>query len=55
MVSHYVLNSKYLFFPCFSVFSAGYKIWLPVNIKKFYLILLSLQLKHYTFTRKFHK
>ena len=55
MVSLYVPHSKYPFSPCFSVFSAGYKIWLPVNIKKFYLILLSLQLKRYTFIRKFHK
>ena len=55
MVSLYVPHSKYPFSPCFSVFSAGYKIWLPVNIKKFYLILLSLQLKRYTFIQKFHK
>ena len=55
MVRLYVPHSKYLFSPCFSVFPAGYKKWLPVNIKKIYLILLSLQLKHYTFIRKFHK
>ena len=55
MVCLYVPYSKYPFFPCFSVFSAGYKIWLPVNIKKFYLILLNLQLKYYTFIRKFYK
>ena len=51
----YVPHSRYPFFPCFSVFPAGYKKWLSVNIKKFYLILLSPQLKCYTFIRKFHK
>ena len=34
----YVLYSKYPFSPCFSAFPAGYKKWLSVNIKKFYLI-----------------
>ena len=49
MVSLYVPNSKYSFSSCFSVFSAGYKIWLPVNIKKFYLISMRQEMVCYTF------
>lgn len=55
MVFLYVPHSKYPFSPCFSVFSAGYKIWLPVNIKKFYLISPRPQLKYYTLLYKFHE
>ena len=49
MVCLYVPNSKHPFFPCFSLFLSGYKKWLPVNIKKFYLVSPGPRLKHYTF------
>ena len=55
IVCLYVPNSKYQFFPCFSVFPAGYKKWLSVNIKKIYLISPRLRLKYYTLLYKFHK
>ena len=53
MVCLYVPHSKHPFSLCFSAFPSGYKKCLSVNIKKFYLILLSLQLKRYTLYENF--
>ena len=49
------LTLSICFSPVFPYFLLDIEKWLPVNIKKFYLVSSDPQLKYYTILYEFHK